>query len=76
KEIALQPNESVSFTKEYNTFEKSVAGDIPKRAVEYLSFEFTDAAVAEIFKTIEVAYGLSVEYPEELLRNCYLSTSL
>ncbi len=76
KEIALQPNESVSFLKEYNTFEKSIAGDIPKRAVEYLSFEFADAPVAEIFRTIEVAYGLSVEYPEELLRNCYLSTSL
>lgn len=76
KEIALYPNESVSFLKERNIFEKAVFSDIPKRAIEYLSFEFVDTHVTEIFKTIEKAYGVRIDYPVALLADCYLSTSL
>ena len=76
REIALHPNESVSYLRERNLFEKSVTADIPKRAIEYLSFDFVDTPVAEIFQTIEKAYGVTIQYPREALGQCYLSTSL
>jgi ferric-dicitrate binding protein FerR (iron transport regulator) len=74
--VVLMPNQSVSFLKSQNLFEKPETKDIPKRAIEYLNFDFADAEVGTIFSAIESAYGVTIDYPEETLRNCYLSTSL
>lgn len=76
KKVILLPNQSVSFVKSLNTFEKPETKDIPKRAIEYLNFDFSDAPVKTIFSAIESAYGVTIDYPEGALRNCYLSTSL
>nr|WP_295927463.1 FecR family protein [uncultured Dyadobacter sp.] len=76
EKVVLLPNQSVSFLKSTNLFEKPETKDIPKRAIEYLSFDFADAHVETIFSAIESAYGVTIDYPEEALRNCYLSTSL
>lgn len=76
EEIALRPNESVSFLKDLNVFEKSRSGELPRKAVENMSFEFTDTPVKRIFAAIETAYGVTVDYPEAVLHECYLSTSL
>ncbi len=74
--VVLMPNQSISFLKSQNVFEKPETKDIPKRAIEYLNFDFADAEVGTIFSAIESAYGVTIDYPEETLRNCYLSTSL
>jgi transmembrane sensor len=74
--VVLMPNQSISFLKSQNLFEKPETKDIPKRAIEYLNFDFADAEVGTIFSAIESAYGVTIEYPKETLRNCYLSTSL
>lgn len=76
EKVILLPNQSVSFLKSTNLFEKPETKDIPKRAIEYLNFDFTDAHIETIFSAIESAYGVTIDYPEEALRNCYLSTSL
>ena len=44
--------------------------------IEQLSFEFTDIPVAQIFKTIEQAYLVEIDFPEEKLKDCHLTTSL
>lgn len=76
EKVVLLPNQSISFLKSQNLFEKPETKDIPKRAIEYLNFDFADADVETIFSAIESAYGVTIEYPKETLRNCYLSTSL
>ncbi|SEI55148.1 FecR family protein [Dyadobacter sp. SG02] len=74
--VVLLPNQSVSYVKSRNLFEKPENKDIPKRAIEYLNFDFADAPVGTIFSTLESAYGVTIDYPHDALRDCYLSTSL
>ncbi|OJV14930.1 MAG: hypothetical protein BGO21_19875 [Dyadobacter sp. 50-39] len=74
--VVLLPNQSVSYVKSRSLFEKPENKDIPKRAIEYLNFDFSDAPVETIFSALESAYGVTIDYPREALRNCYLSTSL
>jgi hypothetical protein len=44
--------------------------------IEQLSFDFTDIPVSQIFKTIEQAYQVEIDFPKEKLKNCHLTTSL
>lgn len=74
--VVLLPNQSVSYVKSRSLFEKPENKDIPKRAIEYLNFDFADAPVGTIFSTLESAYGVTIDYPHDVLRDCYLSTSL
>ena len=74
--VVLLPNQSVSYVKSRSLFEKPENKDIPKRAIEYLNFDFSDAPVETIFTTLENAYGVTIDYPHDALRDCYLSTSL
>jgi ferric-dicitrate binding protein FerR (iron transport regulator) len=74
--VVLLPNQSVSYVKSRSLFEKPENKDIPKRAIEYLNFDFADVPVATIFSTLESAYGVTIDYPHDVLSDCYLSTSL
>jgi transmembrane sensor len=82
KEIILLPNQALRFTRQNLTFNKIT--DITQDEsfvqtqgnIEQLSFEFTDIPVAQIFKTIEQAYLVNIDFPLEKLKNCHLTTSL
>lgn len=82
EEITLLPNEAIRFTRKNSTFDKIT--DITKdetlihsvRSIEQLSFDFSDIPVSQIFKTIEQAYLVDVEFPKEKLKDCHLTTSL
>ncbi|PKB17787.1 FecR family protein [Flavobacterium sp. 5] len=81
-EVILLPNEAVRFVRETAKFNKIT--DITKDAIlkqaakniEQLSFDFTDIPVSQIFKTIEQAYEVEIDFPKEKLKNCHLTTSL
>lgn len=45
-------------------------------AVAKQSFDFDETPVAEVFRTLEKAYGVDIVYDESRLRNCSLSASL
>jgi transmembrane sensor len=77
EEISLHPNESIRFVRKEATFEKPVIA-APNVAVpiEQLQFDFEDTPVSKILGTIGLAYGLTINYPNEVLKDCYLSTSL
>jgi hypothetical protein len=78
----LLPNQAARFKRKELFFEKilDITKDKPLLAVkntfEQLSFEFNDIPVYQIFRTIEQAYLVSIDFPEEKLKNCYLTTSL
>jgi ferric-dicitrate binding protein FerR (iron transport regulator) len=82
EEITLLPNEALRFTRKSSTFDKIT--DITKdqtlihsvRTIEQLSFDFTDIPVSQIFKTIEQAYLVNIEFPKDKLKDCHLTTSL
>ena len=44
--------------------------------IEQLSFEFNDIPVSQIFETIEQAYLVDIDYPQNKLKECHLTTSL
>jgi transmembrane sensor len=82
KEIILLPNQALRVTRQNLNFNKIT--DITQDEsfaktqgnIEQLSFEFTDIPVQQIFKTIEQAYLVNIDFPLEKLKNCHLTTSL
>ncbi|WP_281637632.1 FecR family protein [Flavobacterium marginilacus] len=82
EEVVLLPNEAVRFVRETAKFDKitDVTKDIvlkqSAKTIEQLSFDFTDTPVSHIFKTIEQAYEIEIDFPKEKLKNCHLTTSL
>lgn len=83
KAILLLPNESISFQRKdllfgqivrINTNKQDTTNDI--EAIEKVNFEFTDASVSQIFETLKKAYLVDIDYPQEKLKDCYLTTSL
>jgi ferric-dicitrate binding protein FerR (iron transport regulator) len=82
EEIVLLPNEALRFMRETSKFNKitDITKDIVLRQtiknIEQLSFDFTDIPVSQIFKTIEQAYQVEIDFPKEKLKNCHLTTSL
>ncbi|MFA9190388.1 FecR family protein [Flavobacterium sp. FZUC8N2.13] len=82
KEIVLLPNQALRFIRKNQTFnkitnitlDKSITSSV--RSIEQFSFEFTDIPVAQIFKTIEQAYSVEIDFPRQELQKCHLTTSL
>lgn len=80
--LLLLPNQGVRFKRQELAFEKITDLTQNKQTSELrssigqLSFDFTDVPVAQIFRTIEQAYLVEIEYPQEVLKDCYLTTSL
>jgi transmembrane sensor len=80
--LLLLPNQGVRFARKSLTFEKledltrekSLSQELSN--IEKLSFEFADVPVAQIFRTIEQAYLVKIDFPAETLADCYLTTSL
>ncbi|AOZ98749.1 FecR family protein [Flavobacterium commune] len=82
EEIVLLPNEALRFERKNKTFDKITDITLDKsisssvKSIEQLSFEFSDIPVAQIFKTIEQAYSVEIDYPKQQLEKCHLTTSL
>ncbi|MDG2433751.1 FecR family protein [Flavobacterium sp.] len=82
KLIVLLPNQAMRFVRKNTTFNKIVDITLDKvlisstSNIEQLGFEFTDIPVSQIFKTIEQAYLVNIDYPQAKLKDCYLTTSL
>lgn len=80
--IVLLPNQALRFIRKNLSFNKIT--DITQDEllshstsnIEQLGFEFTDIPVSQIFKTIEQAYIVKIDYPQTKLKDCYLTTSL
>lgn len=83
QEVALLPNQALRFTRENLTFNKitditqdETLSRMVSTNIEQLSFEFTDIPLEQIFKTIEQAYLVDIDFPKDKLKDCHLTTSL
>lgn len=81
--ILLLPNQSVRFQRKDLAFDPIVAINTNKpedikelTTIEQLNFEFIDAPVSQIFERLKQAYLVEIDYPQEKLKDCYLTTSL
>jgi hypothetical protein len=80
--IVLLPNQALRFERKNLTFNKitNITQDESlcqsASPIEQLSFEFKDIPVGQIFKTIEQAYLVKIDFPEAKLKDCFLTTSL
>jgi hypothetical protein len=82
EEVVLLPNQALRFLRSDLTFnkitniteDKTLARSVGN--IEQLSFEFTDIPVEQIFKTIEQAYLVDIDFPTAKLKDCHLTTSL
>lgn len=78
----LLPNQGLRFVRQELSFEKITDLTQKKQiaqsqyGIEQLSFDFSDVPVSQILKTIEQAYLVEIDYPKEMLKDCYLTTSL
>lgn len=82
EEIVLSPKQSVRYSRQDFSFEK-IKENKPEVAlpgvalpIEAFEFEFNDKPVAVILDVIEKAYSVNIDYPREVLKDCYLSSSL
>jgi transmembrane sensor len=82
EQVVLLPNQALRFVRREQSFSKitDITGDKKltesRGSIEQLSFEFTDIPVTQIFKTIEQAYLVDIDFPENKLKDCYLTSSL
>jgi transmembrane sensor len=77
--VILLPNQQVTYERKNHQFEKTLI-----ESPEFLSstkvapndFTFDTVPIAEVFRTIESAYGVEIIFNEEVMKNCYITASL
>lgn len=75
--VVIIPNQQIKFDKEKSNFSKSLV-EQPEMLSEMpqYNFEFKDVSASSVFATIQKAYGISIVYDEELLKECPVTASL
>lgn len=75
--VVIIPNQQIKFDKEKSNFSKSLI-EQPEMLSEMpqYNFEFKDVSASSVFSTIQKAYGISIVYDEELLKECPVTASL
>ncbi|MBL0743038.1 FecR family protein [Chryseolinea lacunae] len=75
--VVLIPNQQVIYSREESTLSKSLIENpaLINSAVKR-KFLFEDAPVKEVFESLEEAYGVTIVYDEEIMKNCVLNVSL
>jgi len=77
--VILLPNQQVSYERREHLFSKSlvenpeVLGTTPIRPTDFV---FDNTPIAEVFRTLESAYGIEIIYNEEVMKNCYITAPL
>lgn len=76
EEIILTPNQQIVYDKDQHEISKSIVEKprviLPKEELRRMRFE--EAPVTEIFKALEKAYGVDIEFDEKIFSSCELTT--
>jgi ferric-dicitrate binding protein FerR (iron transport regulator) len=75
-EIILTPNQQIVYDKKQHELSKTLVEKprviIPREEMKRMRFE--EAPVSEIFKALEKAYGVDIEFDENVFSSCELTT--
>lgn len=76
--VVLLPNQQVYYKREQQSFEKTFVDspEILNSKFTEDDFAFENTPIAEVFKTIELAYGIKIIFNEETMKDCYLTAPL
>jgi ferric-dicitrate binding protein FerR (iron transport regulator) len=75
--VVITPNQQVVFEPIQGQMQKSiVATPVLQRPAPENQFNFTNTPVAQVFKTLENAYGIPIEYDTDQLRQCIVTAPL
>ncbi|QHW00017.1 FecR family protein [Spirosoma endbachense] len=76
--VVLTPNQQVTYLGQEHRLVKTLVEKplVVIRNEELASFTFQNAPVSKIMSAIEKTYGVDVVYDEELMANCFITTSL
>ncbi len=81
-EITLLPNQAARFDRNEKLFDKVIQIEEDKQMesdltkIDKLNFVFVDTPITQIFSTIEDLYHLRIEFTQDNLENCFVTTSL
>ena len=78
KKLVVTPNQKVVFDHKEEEMIKTVT-KLPKRLTqldELPQFQFDEESIVKVFEALELVYGIDLEYDEEKLKNCTITTSL
>lgn len=77
--VILLPNQQVTYERKSHQFEKTLVESpefLGTTAIAPKDFTFENVPIAEVFQTIEAAYGVEIIFNEEVMKNCYIRASL
>jgi ferric-dicitrate binding protein FerR (iron transport regulator) len=78
QEFILTPNQQVIYDRKEALAVRSAAqkstGNVTQQPVQVLSY--TNAPVASIFKTLEESYGVNIQFNEQVLSGCTLTSDM
>ncbi|WP_138990178.1 FecR family protein [Larkinella sp. C7] len=76
--IVLTPNQQIVFTPTDTRIVKSLVAEpaLLEKPVQKQPFSFRRTPIAEVFATLEKAYGIRIVFDEEIMKSCYLTASL
>jgi transmembrane sensor len=77
--VILLPNQQVSYERKERLFSKTLV-EYPEvlrtTPIGPSDFVFDNTPIAEVFRTMEAAYGIEIIYNEEVMKNCYITAPL
>jgi transmembrane sensor len=77
--VILLPNQQVRYERSEHLFEKTLVESpevLGTAVVPATDFVFENAPIADVFRTLETAYGIEILFNEEVMRNCYVTVPL
>lgn len=78
KKIDITPNQKVIFNKKQEKMTRTIA-KLPQVIIEIEElpqFNFDNESVVKVFKALELAYGIDIEFDEANLEKCKIKTKL
>ncbi|MDJ1505755.1 FecR family protein [Xanthocytophaga agilis] len=76
--VTLLPNQCVSYQRTEQSFNKMIV-DSPQvlnAKITQADFTFENTPIAEVFKTLEAAYGIEIMFNAETMKNCFLTAPM
>jgi len=77
--VILLPNQQVSYGRKEHLFSKTLVESpevLNPAAITRADFAFDNTPIAEVFRTMEKAYGIEIIYNEEVMKHCYITAPL
>jgi transmembrane sensor len=78
--LVLTPNQKIVFNREVEQLTKTLVDVpeivVPKNEKQTFNFDFEDTPASEVFRVLEAAYNIHIEYNEAVLKNCPVTAPL